>query len=102
MSVRPRPPAPPSAPRPRSGSRRWMAAWALALTGCAHRPTPAGQAPSAPIAKLATDDDYGRVHADYDVLPVGDPKRAPLRDAMARYLLDEARRESAAGRLEEA
>ena len=104
-------PAPSKAPLA-PGARAALACAALLLAalgagaGCAHAgPPPATtHATTAPGAqpRVATEEDYARVRADYDLLAPGDAARAQARQGLEGYQIAEMRSELGADRSEEA
>lgn len=69
--------------------------------GCAHRPPPQPAAGSA-APRLGSDEEFTRLRADYDLLDPGIPERVARRARLSSWLLDEARREQAAERPDQA
>jgi tetratricopeptide (TPR) repeat protein len=77
-----------------------VAVVALLQAGCVHSARPARSAATAPTAtvKIGSEEEYALVHAGFDVLPAGDPRREATRRGLEGYLIAEARRELGAGR----
>lgn len=81
-----------------------LLALAVSLGACAHGPSTAGppSSPPMPVARVTSDDEFSRLRDEYEVMTPGSPARVATRDALEAWALDEARRDLAADRLDEA